>query len=39
MTLTGVDDSPTPSDPNPSAGNRSYTVSVAVDAAATGDAS
>ena len=38
VTLTGVDDSPTPSDPNPSAGNRSYTVSVAVDAAATADA-
>ena len=38
VTLTGVDDSPTPSDPNPSAGNRNYTVSVAVDAAATADA-
>ena len=38
VTLTGVDDAPTPSDPNPSAGNRSYTVSVAVDAAATADA-
>ena len=37
VTLTGVDDSPTPSDPNPSAGNRNYTVSVAVDAAATAD--
>ena len=37
VTLTGVDDAPTPSDPNPSAGNRSYTVSVAVDAAATAD--
>ena len=38
VTLTGVDDAPTPSDPNPSAGNRNYTVSVAVDAAATADA-
>ena len=37
VTLTGVDDSPTPSDPNPSAGNRNYTVTVAVDAADTAD--
>ena len=38
VTVTGVDDSPTPSAPNPSAGNRNYTVSVAVDAPATADA-
>ena len=37
VTLTGVDDSPTPSDPNPSAGNRSYTVTVTVDTANTAD--
>ena len=37
VTLTGVDDSPTPSNPNPSAGNRPYTVTLTVNAMSTAD--
>ena len=37
VTLTGVDDSPTPSNPNPSAGNRPYTVTLTVNTTSTLD--
>ncbi len=37
VTLTGVDDSPTLSNPNPSAGNRPYTVTLTVNATSTAD--
>ena len=38
VTLTGVDDSPTLSDPNPSAGDRNYTVTLTVNTMSTADA-
>ena len=37
VTLTGVDDSPTLSDPNPSAGDRNYTVTLTVNTTSTAD--
>ena len=37
VTLTGVDDSPTPSNPNPFAGNRPYTVTLTVSTTSTLD--
>ena len=37
VTLTGVDDSPTLSNPNPSAGNRDYTVTLTVNTTSTLD--
>ncbi len=37
VTLTGVDDSPTPSDPNPAAGSRPYTVTLTVNQGSTAD--
>ena len=38
VTLTGVDDSPTSSDPNPSTGNRNYEVTLTVNTTSTVDA-
>ncbi len=38
VTLTGQDDSPTPMNPNPSAGTRPYTVTLTVNTTATQDA-
>ena len=38
VTLTGVDDAPTPSDPNPATGTRPYTVTLTVNAVSTLDA-